>query len=67
MQGKSIIGQKGEAGRSFFAELEEMYETEGSGEDVDDIFTQIPALELMRGLKGLSSIGTSVCNFHLRQ
>lgn len=47
-----MIGPKGETGKSFFAELEESMEMEGSGEGVDDIFTRIPALELLRGEKG---------------
>ena len=52
LQGVTIVGPKGEPGSSFFAELEELMAVEGSGEDIEDIFTRVPALELVRGQKG---------------
>lgn len=46
-----MVGPKGEPGKSFFAELEEMMETDGSGE-MEDFFGRMPFLEEIRGLKG---------------
>ncbi|XP_067929692.1 collagen alpha-1(XVIII) chain-like isoform X2 [Watersipora subatra] len=50
--GQGLVGPKGEPGSSFLAELEALMLMEGSGEGIEDLFTGIPALELLRGPKG---------------
>lgn len=58
IQGLSVPGEKGEPGRSFLAELEELQLLEGSGDS--DLFSMIPGLENLRGPKGTRS--SSYCS-----